>query len=477
MKTSSIDNHLGADSPPTDYIALRTLDSLALEARWRKEEGLIKQVLCSTLPDTAFNRIKATATVKAAWDILKRVYEDCLKALVADVMRRFRNKCCKEDKSICEHFESLADLREQLAAMGKAISNEDYTDTLLASLPATYNTTVSSISVSACLGSKTLTAEIFEQLVINEYEQRQAKDKRMDTKDKALSADSDKRGRKGKGKGKCGTLECYNCGKKGHYKSECWAKGGGDEGGGLRRGKSSKEDASQAKNQKNKPEAWAAIEVMDGPAGEAASNATTGHTQGHVPMQADHPTPGRTCELYDSGAMCHMLPYHEHFKAYHAIPLRTITAADKRVFYAIGIGDLEIEVPNGMSSTLITLKDVLHAPDMGITIVSINCITKAGYSITFDIDACQIWDKSDKVIGTIPASQNGLYKVEKAYAAAIPEECIDLRLLHQHLTHISPNAIHKMVKSGTIAGIELVDDGSVLICKACEQAKTTWKQI
>jgi hypothetical protein len=43
-------------------------------------------------------------------------------------------------------------------AMGKLVTDEDYTDTL----PASYDGAVSFISVSAHLGSKALTAEIFE---------------------------------------------------------------------------------------------------------------------------------------------------------------------------------------------------------------------------------------------------------------------------------------------------------------------------
>ena len=360
--------------------------------------------------------------------------------------------------------------------MGKAVSDEHYMDTLLVSLPATYDTTVSSISASAHLGLKTLTTEIFEQLVIDEYEHRQAKDKRKDTKDEALSADSDKKGGRAKGKAKRSTLECYNCGKKGHYKSECWEKGGSNEGGGPRQGKGAKEDVSQAEEQKDEPEAWAAIEVMDGPTIKAASSTTTAAAE-HTPTYAAQSTSGRMCKLYNSRAMCHMSPYHKCFKTYHAIPLQAITAVDKRVFYAVRMGDLEIEVPNGTSPTLITLKDVLHAPDMGITIVSINRITKAGYSVTFNVDTCQIQDKSSKVIGTIPASQNGLYKVEKVYATTTREEHVNLRSLHQCLAHISPNTIHSMINNGSITGIELVDDGPTLICEACEQAKMTRKQI
>jgi len=129
---------------------------------------VIRLTLGSTLPDTAFNRIKATANVHNAWEILKRVFKEWSKALVVDVIWKFWNKRCNKDKSIRSHFEYLANLREQLMAIGKAVTDEDYTDTLLASLLASYDRAVSSISVSMCLGTKVLTAEIFEQFMIDE---------------------------------------------------------------------------------------------------------------------------------------------------------------------------------------------------------------------------------------------------------------------------------------------------------------------
>ncbi len=37
---------------------------------------------------------------------------------------------------------------------------------------------------------------------------------------------------------------------------------------------------------------------------------------------------GAEVELYDSGASCHMSPFHEHFVTYQDIPARPITAAN-----------------------------------------------------------------------------------------------------------------------------------------------------
>src|SRR5487761_336488 len=478
MQTNTFDEHKQHNSPSLTYTAAGNLNGLTPEVRWTKEESAIKQVLGSTLPDTAFNKIKATASVKDAWDTLKRIYEDRSKALVADLIRRFRNKRCEEDESIRSHFEFLADLREQLAAMGKAVSDDDYTDTLLASLPASYDGPVSSMSASACLGTKALTSEIFEQFILDEFERRQVRTKQPETKDEALAADSSKRQGKGKGKDKDRSkVECFNCHKTGHYKSECWAKGGGKEGQGPgpKWGKSASESAAPAED-KEEAAAWAAIEFLDDLA-EADSLSIVAAAAGRIIAQTGQGLQNSVAELYDSGATRHMSPFRDRFSNYRVIPPRAITAADKRIFYAVGTGDLRIEVPNGESSTPIVLKDVLHAPDMGITIVSINRITKAGFTATFAQDFCQIRNKSGKVIGTIPATSNGLYKVERVYAASVPEERVDLATLHRRLAHIAPDSIRKLVSSGVIEGIKLEDSGSAVICDACEQAKATRKQI
>ena len=99
-----------------------------------------------------------------------------------------------------------------------------------------------------------------------------------------------------------------------------------------------------------------------------------------------------------------MLPFHDYFTSYQAILPCTITAVDKRVFYVVGTGDLEIEVPNSKCPTSILLKDILYAPNMGIIIVSISHIAKAGNAVIFKDNICEIQNKLNKVISTIPAS-------------------------------------------------------------------------
>jgi len=137
-----------------------------------------------------FNRIKMTANMHDTWEILKWVFKEWSKVLVTDIIWRFWNKCCKEDESVRNHFEYLADLHEQLAAMGKVVTDKDYTDMLLASLLALYNGAVSFMSISVCLGTKVLTSEIFEQFILDKSEHQQVKDKYVESCNEALAMES-----------------------------------------------------------------------------------------------------------------------------------------------------------------------------------------------------------------------------------------------------------------------------------------------
>jgi hypothetical protein len=126
-----------------------------------------------------------------------------------------------------------------------------------------------------------------------------------------------------------------------------------------------------------------------------------------------------------------MSPSCEQFVMYQLIPPHAITMANKHVFYTFGMGNLQIKVPNSNASTSMLLRDTLHAPDMGITIISVSHIAKAGYTVCFKGNSCKIRNPSGNTIGNILASTNGLYKVNCICMAADPVKRVELAMLHQ----------------------------------------------
>ena len=128
LESQNIEQHIDHDIAPSSYTAVGDVGGLKPEERWKKEETNIKQIIGPSLLRSPFSRIKGQKTVHGVWAILKQVYEEKTRALAADLMRRFRNTRCGENDNLRTHFEHLNALKEQLAGMGKVISDEDYAD-------------------------------------------------------------------------------------------------------------------------------------------------------------------------------------------------------------------------------------------------------------------------------------------------------------------------------------------------------------
>ena len=363
--------------------------------------------------------------------------------ITVDLGKQLWNTKLGDDKDAHAHLTCLQDLREQLASMGKTIDDDEFASIILGSLPPSFESTINTINTVADTAGTDVTPDQVIQLVTDEYNHcvlRKGKSKTGP--EEAFATNGQKRDRR--------TVECCNCKQTGHYKSKCWAKGGNKEGqyppkwegntsnnddcrgnrsdsnnngnrGNRGRNKRSNNRNDNANLASTDIEAWATIEEIEEynssthpPALTVYHNPTLQitYSAGQVYTQ-----PEVEVELYNSGASHHMSPFRHRFTNYHSIPPHTITAVNKHLFYAIGTGDLQIDVPNGDTTTPVLLRDTLHVPDMALTIVSIGRITGTGGSVTFKDSTCKIKSKAGKLIGSIPASSNGLYKVEHAHLA------------------------------------------------------------
>ena len=140
-----------------------------------------------------------------------------------------------------------------------------------------------------------------------------------------------------------------------------------------------------------------------------------------------------------------------------------------------------ISIPNGKSITRIRLKDVLYAPKMGITLISISKLDVAGFAALFRDKRCQIFSEKRKKLGEVPLTK-GLYCLRSARKPFIgltkALDTLTMAEIHSRLGHLVPEAIRKMLKDGTITGIALDDAHATMgTCNSCEYAKTMCKPI
>jgi gag-polypeptide of LTR copia-type len=215
-----------SDAITTVYQSAGVISGLDANMRWQLDEAAVKQLIAASVLDTVFNWIKGGTNVKAIWDELKRLFEGHTKMIVVELRRKLQSTHCKEDESIHSHFDQLTDLCEQLAVMGKSITEEEYSFILLGSLLVLYEMVVNVITAAADISGNDITPAIVTHLALDEFNWCALK-KGNDPGDESFAVVAQKSKHKK-------NIEWFNCKKCSHVKADCWAKGGGKEGKGLK---------------------------------------------------------------------------------------------------------------------------------------------------------------------------------------------------------------------------------------------------
>src|SRR5258707_5099699 len=362
LRSRQLMEHLASSTVPAAYINAGDINHQTPQMRWESEEAITMQIIAVSIPNSVFTTVKTHTTAKDMWDALKALYEGRTTMILVKLSQQLQSTRCGDEENIHKHFDKLANLREQLAVMGKSVADNEYALILMGLLPLMYASMLGSIAASVEMSGTAVSSAIVVKLAMDEYDRRTLQSGKA--QDEAFTADSQK-----KRKGKKRDVECENCHKKGHTKAQCWAKGGGNEGGGPKRkgkdddkkeGDKGAKSAAAITKDESDIEAWAAID------GTEEDDATP-----HVPIMAIESGVKVQTELYDSGASRHMSPNRKQFVTYREIPARPITAANNKVFHAIGMVDLKINVPNGKKSTEVLLKNSQPQPDIALTVHSL----------------------------------------------------------------------------------------------------------
>ena len=163
------------------------------------------------------------------------------------------------------------------------------------------------------------------------------------------------------------------------------------------------------------------------------------------------------------------------------IPTKPFQSTAKTSFQAVGKGELVIDIPNGVKASQVRLTEVLYAPKVGYTLVSVGCLDELGFLTTFVNGVCTICTPSGRKIGEVPHSQHGIYAVMQGSAyeeANTAVEKLTIDQLHARLGHISPNIARRMVECGFVTGVWLdTPDTTPSFYEACMYAKATCKPV
>jgi len=493
-------------------------------AKWQKNKNLAKHLLFQRIPDSTALHVCNLPDVAAMWTEIMREYTEKGAYMQTDLCTKFLELKCPDNGDIHQFLDNLHAKRDELAAVGVSIEEKDYHSTIIQSLPNHLASFASGQLTTARLYSPTQTIDpdILISLIIEESEchnrkgghNTHAKPKSKDG-DEALSVvpgDSSHQGRGNGRGGRCGGnsngqarqhLPCWNCGsRRDHFKADCTQPAtdkSADSKALVVKGSAhvfamdaltdpdsdlpdllslsdSDSDADEHENLHVSDADWFSevgddkdLPCSDELPSELAAHASDGCTNTPV------------IELFDSGSTRHISPYLDHFETLKSIPPKSFAAANKQHFDATAIGDMIIEVPNGVAVSQLRLTEVLFLPEVGYTLVSIGRLDELGYSITFADGICTICDPADDVIGQIPKSEQGLYHViheHNSGSANSAVETITVMELHRCMGHITPSVAYCLAENGLVSGVKVdLSSGEKVFCKLCVYAKATRKPI
>ena len=123
------------------------------------------------------------------------------------------NTFCYQSANMKEHLTRFQHIVVQLNAAGCNVSESDLVARLLQSLPSEYDPLVQAIRLSV--------NEVTLRRLIGAIQGEALRIESKTTKPKAVALNAAKAPKQGKSKIDKKDVKCYNCGKKGHYKSEC----------------------------------------------------------------------------------------------------------------------------------------------------------------------------------------------------------------------------------------------------------------
>jgi hypothetical protein len=141
-----------------------------------------------------------------------------------------------------------------------------------------------------------------------------------------------------------------------------------------------------------------------------------------------------------------------------------------------------IHLPNGdHGPSRAVLMNALYAPSMGVTLVSISRVAKAGYTVVFSGEFCRIYKANKERMGEIKERQ-GLYRVymsssEERANVAGTKEALTIDELHRRLGHVSHDRAKLLISKGLVEGVTLDQESEPSVCESCEWAKGTRKKI
>jgi hypothetical protein len=485
----------------------KSLEPVAYQL-WKDKDVSAKAQIIQNLSKEVQPNVYDCATSAEAWTALRNEYESQNLDKIANVRHQYDTLAYIEGSGMRDHINKLKILRERLNAMGDTINDTSHALRMIRFLPPSWDgvcqvlratqPTVAKVkdrllaeeearktamvyanagTASALLSTINDPRQLagLQALMTTQFGQILLNDKTKPTNN-AQQPNDQKRQRNSKLK--YPHLNCHNCGKRGHTQERCWAKGGGLEGRGPKGIRpNTVANSGSHRATATSSSASAEINLAEYPELVEANIAEIKESSAYMASIPHEKSPGVHEWVLDSGASAHITPMRDVFSRY--IKFNTphpIGTANHGSFHALGVGNIWIKIPNhNGKESLMELKNVLHAPGCSSNIVSVNKLTKYGYSLSFVGDRCSIFNPEGVHLTQVTKQRGQLYRFMARSFDKNPElnlknpaiatktrdpilamqaQSDDLLMWHRKLGHLSFDYIRTMQKENLVKGLE-----------------------
>src|SRR6266481_9692306 len=137
---------------------------------WDQKDQQAYAAICLRISDDYIVYTYNTTTSKGIWDALATIFEASRPIGVINTRCEFSRTFAQEGENMEEHIRKLRSLQQTLHAMGELISDRDFSNTLLTSLPKSWSTFIMAVNA----GLPTLMSDALIARILEEYKSWQA---------------------------------------------------------------------------------------------------------------------------------------------------------------------------------------------------------------------------------------------------------------------------------------------------------------
>jgi len=420
--------------------------------KWKEMDGNAIANLHLAMADSVLSSVSKKTTAKEIWDALTKLYE--AKSLHNRIFlkRKLYTLRMSESTSATDHINNLNTLLSQLTTMDCQIVENERAEILLQSLPDSYDQLIINITNNNIADH--LRFDDVAAAVLEEESRRKNKDDQTEstrqagavlmTRGRSMERDSSGSHSQGKSKSRGRkNFKCYQCGKKGHVKKDCWHY------------KKSKEQATEATTSQG-------CVASTSDEGEILYSEAAIGSKGSKQLS--------DVWIMDSGATWHMTPRREWFCSYEPISEGSVFMGNDQALEIVGIGAIKLKMFDG---TVHTIQGVRHVKGLKKNLLSIGQLDDLGCKTHIDngilkmVKGALVVIKAKKIASNLYMLMgDSLCEADASVATANQEETT--MSWHLKLSHMSERGLKVLAEQNLLPGLKSVN---LPFCEHCVTSK------